>query len=447
MKFFPNLREKQKTLASFICLAVLSLGSIYWFAIGNLIAGIIVLIAFPIPAIIFLFLFIYYSNFYLLFGESNIVFHHSFMKKDIVINVDESMKIHLPDDKIINSKRLRFVINTSKESLLFKIDKKTVEALLLLYPNNVERYLRLRGIYKQDPKKKKRKMGLIIAGGVSANFLIVAIPIIALVVFSVGMSTNYFKDQERMTDYAYVCGRFGTLFYDNHEIVFQTAFEDHTKDYGNSHGMSDAEMTGSYIVNRDLFYYALSYKDSNGTYGLQIRMRPFDKTTENVEEIYTEIGFATRPYSFSGFDTKMHFYSNGTYLFSYDVVTKAKEDCAYSNDENIADKYFAANGLSRKDAVMNNGLLELDNGSTTKKVNVKNELPDIYKRLKSHSYKAKTVVYLNNEAFIFYDAEYCDYDACLRYNFSSEKLSFANAYWNHIGLGSGYQIIIPVLFE
>lgn len=296
---------------------------------------------------------------------------------------------------------------------------------------------------------KRKKITLIIVFAAIGQFVLGAVLIAILFVPNVikiwSLSVNHFEDQPRMTDYAYVDSRFGTLYFDDHKITFQTAFENHAKNYGNSHNMKDAEMTGSYIVSKDTFYYALSYQDSDGTYGIQIRKRPFIETTENLEEIYTETGFSNRPYSFSGFDTKIHFYSNSAYLFSYDISTNSKVNCNYTDGSTIVDSYYTSNGLIRESIESKDGVLELKSGAESFSVNVEETLPEVYKTLNDNSYNAKTIVYLQNNAFIFYDAEYCDYDACLRYNFIDQKLTFANSFYDKYGFGFGYQIVIPVL--
>ena len=442
MKVFPYEKDKMEMLVGFIVLAALSLESVHSFIIGSTIIGTLTLVAFLIPAIIFLFIYIYYFNFYIIFGDLTITIHHTFMKKDIVVRVDSYLKIYLPNENTINDKKLKFAIQYYDEAYIYKIDKKTVEALLIYYPNNVERYEKLNDIFAPGSKKKTVKSALIVLGIVVASILAFAAPLIPIFISSVGLSTNYFKDQERMTDYAYVCNKYGSLFYDNHEIAFKEPFKSTIGEYGRKNGMTDADMTGSYIVTKDYFYYAISYLNNDGYYALQIRRRSFNEI-DDLEEIYSETGFEYRPYSFSGFDTKMHFYSFSTYLFSYDVKTNIREDSLYERDAHLADKYYLNNGMTTEEVNDNYNPLILKNGTTS--VDVKNGLPEIYQRLNKHSYVPKTVVYLDDYAFIFYDSESCDYDACLRYNFTDNKLSFANTYWDRYGFGIGYQIIIPVL--
>ena len=297
---------------------------------------------------------------------------------------------------------------------------------------------------------KKKKITLIIVFAAIGQFLLGIVLIVAFIVPLItqvaGENVNHFSDLERMTDFAYVDSRYGTLYYDDHSVIFETAFESNVKNYGNSHNMENAEMTGSYVVSKETFYYALSYEDENKTYAIQIRKRSFDDISGDVEIVYTENGFSNRPYSFSGFDTKMHFYANGVYLFSYDVSNNEKLDCGYSNSQSIADDYYKNNGFSRENIKSNGETLKLVNESNEINVNVKDELPEVYERLTKHSYKANTIVYSLDSAFIFYNAyEHCFYDVCLRYNFATSQLAFANSYYDKYSQGMGYQIIIPVL--
>lgn len=297
---------------------------------------------------------------------------------------------------------------------------------------------------------RKKKIALIITFAAIGQFLL---GVVLIVVFSlpffkqiVGESVNHFSDLERMTDYAYVDSRFGTLYCDDHSVAFQTAFENNVKNYGESHNMEDTEMAGSYVVGKESFYYALSYKDESKAYAIQVRKRSFNNLQADAEIIYTESGFSNRPYSFSGYDTKIHFYGNGTYLFSYDVTNNERLDCNYADSQTIADDYYKSNGFSRVEAKSNDETIELANGSNTINVNVKNELPEIYERLTKNHYQARTVVYSLDSAFIFFNAyERCFYDVCLRYNFSNSQLAYANSYYDKYSLGMGYQIIIPVL--
>lgn len=446
MRYYPYVNRRNKFFIPFVFLAPLSLTCIFFFVLENYVLGILIFLAFAIPATFFLLMSIYYNSYVLIFNDDTIVFHHVFMKKDVEIVVDDNLVINLPNAKLRDSKRLQMIFNRNDQSLLFPTTKDIVFTLIGNYPSNVSFYERARGLYKRDPKSKKRRIAFIIVTGVVCGILELATIISPLFVLAFSQATNYFSDQQRMVDYAYIDG-YKTVFYDYHELAFKTTFTSYVGRWGDYYGKKDADVTGSYIVDGDYIYYAISYIEKNeDTYSIEFYKQPTIKGEDSVFITIIKNVSVTRPLSFSGFDEMMHFYvAPGHYIFSFDFSSETQVDCGLNDDAIIETNYYKNHGFERQSVVQSNGLLQLENGDNTVQINVKKELPVISKRLKNHLYKPKSVTRLNDVSFIIYVAEYNDYDICLRYDWGENKLSYANSYWNHLGLSGSNPSFIPVL--
>lgn len=198
MKYKSFFIKKWKLLIPSIVLFALSLVSIYFFCVSYIFTGVLFLLAFLLPAVALLIYLIYLDSCYFIFNDCSIVYH-SFFKKDISFNVDSSLIVYTPDKRLMNSRKLRVVINDNEESFVFRISDEGVIFLKEKYQNNVEDYLNLKSVIKH-PIRRGNVKRLIIAGGI-AEGCIVNVLLIALLVLLISPPPTI---KTKTTDYHYI---------------------------------------------------------------------------------------------------------------------------------------------------------------------------------------------------------------------------------------------------
>ena len=200
MKYKPlPINKTIKFLIPSLLLFVLSLTSVYLFCSSYIWFGIFVLLVFGLPATYFFFFFLLMNSYCLRFDDSIIVYHHCFLRKDISFNVNDSLVVYIPDERLMNSRKLRLIINNNGVSYVFRIDKDTISFIKEKYSNNIEYYLTYSEAIKYPIKKNNAKW-LMITGGIVEG-CILHMPLIIMLVYLLCPPITF---KTKVDDYHYI---------------------------------------------------------------------------------------------------------------------------------------------------------------------------------------------------------------------------------------------------